>query len=655
MTLLHVPEIDLGDFALADGRVSCAGAWVRGWTIAPPMTVSEWADQHRKLSRTSSPEPGDWCTDRTPYLREIMDCLSAHSPVREVALMKSTQVGGTEVLLNWYGYIVHFAPGPTMAILPTVDTGERWSKQRFAPMIAEMPVLSEKIAPARSRDSGNTTLLKEFPGGIIIISGANSTASLRSNPIKNLGRDEIDEYESDLDEQGSVLELTDRRTANFMRRKVADVSTPTIKGASNIEAKWLEGDQRHYTMPCPHCGGDLVFRIEQLTDDGLYLCEHGDCGKLIAEHHKPAMLKWGRWVPTHPERTKRSYHLNALYSPIGLGYSWLEIAEKRSAARKNPDLQVTFDNTILGLPHDVGGQKLDLDELKQRAGKWVRRTIPRGALVLTVGIDVQHNRWSVVTCAWGRNERCWIIDWVELPGDPTCEKDWDVLDAVFEPIVNSAGVAMKPQCVAIDSGNWTHEVYNWVRRKQHLGVIAVKGSKNSIAPLVGRPTPQDVNFRGKVIKHGVMLWTVGVNAAKSTLMQRLSNDFGREIDEQRFQFPADLPEEFYPQLVSEVYHPTLKRWVKRSGVRNEALDGVVYAYAAACHPTVRVHVKRDKDWARLEEKLEPATADMFAPPFGEIPRETTPSKTSDTPATSQPSPRRAARPRRASGGFATNW
>ncbi len=607
----ELPAEDLADLPVADGAAVVAEAWHRGWTIPAPLTVSEWAAKHRIISRTAGAEPGPWRNSRFPFLVEPMDCLSTHSPVREVVLMKSTQVGGTEVLNNAVGYVIDHAPGPAMVIMPTVDTAERWSKQRLAPMLTEMPCLSSKVSPARSRDSGNTTLMKEFPAGVLACVGANSSSGLRSMPVKYLFADEIDEYESDLNDQGSAMELAERRTSTFSRRKILKVSTPTVKGASPIEVAYEAGDQRRYQVPCPHCSAMQPLVIDQLTEDGQYLCT--DCGALIAPHHKTAMLAAGVWVATHPERPVRSYHLNALYSPQGVGYSWPEVAEMREQARKNPERAVTFANTILGLPYESDTQRIETNELAERAEDWPRRTIPEGCLILTAGIDVQHNRWAIRIEGWGRNEQSWCIDYIEIPGDPTREDDWQDLEKyVFAPITNRFGVAMNLSLIAIDSGNWTHQVYLWVRKHSRRNVIAVKGSSQANKAVIGRPSGQDVNVRGHTMKHGVQLWNVGVNTAKDTLFARLTGDIGRNVADRRCHFPSDLPLDFYEQHGAERYDPSRKRWVKRPGARNEAWDGLVYAYAAACHPLVRVYAMREPDWVALETKLQPA-ADLFRP------------------------------------------
>ncbi len=609
----------LDDLPLADGAAVFRDAWCRGWTIPPPLDVSAWADANRLISRAAGAEPGPWRTSRFPYLAEIMDCLSAHSPVRDVALMKSTQVGGTEILNNAVGYVIDHAPGPCMVLMPTVDTAERWSKQRLTPMLAEMPCLSSKVAPARSRDSGNTTLAKEFAGGVLVITGANSSSGLRSMPVKILLMDEIDEYDADLNDQGSAIELAERRTSTFARRKVLKISTPTVKGASAIESAFEAGDQRRYFVPCPHCEHRQTLVIERLTDDGEFICE--GCGALIDERNKIAMLAQGEWRAAFPERAARSYHLNALYSPYGIGYSWKEVAALRTEARRNPDKAVTFANTILGLPYESDTQRIEVSELTERAEAWPRRTIPEGCLLLTCGIDVQHNRWAVRIEGWGRNDQSWCIDYVEIPGDPTREEDWTDLDAiVFAPIVNRFGVELRPCMVAIDSGNWTHEVYRWVRKHPSRNVIAVKGSSQPNKPVINRPTAQDVNTRGHTMRQGIQLWSVGVNTAKDTLFARLTGDAGVDAHERRCHFPADMPAEFYEQHGAERYDMARKRWIKRPGARNEAWDCWVYAYAAACHPLARVYAKREADWTALEAKIEPRVVDIFAD--GGVPRET---------------------------------
>ena len=221
----------------------CAAAFGDGLAPEPALTVSAWADTFRFLSNTASAEPGHWRTTRTPHLREIMDCLSPSHPAQRIVVMAGAQIGKTECGNNWIGFVIHRCPGPMLMVQPTVETAKRVSKQRLAPMIESTPALRERVAESRSRDSGNTVQVKEFDGGVLIITGANSSAGLRSMPIRYLFMDEVDEYPGDVDGQGDPVALAEKRTSTFPRRKVLLTSTPTLKGLSRIEREYLESDQ----------------------------------------------------------------------------------------------------------------------------------------------------------------------------------------------------------------------------------------------------------------------------------------------------------------------------------------------------------------------------------------------------------------------------
>ena len=265
----------------------------------PLLTVSQWADKYRTLSQRASAEPGPWRTDRTPYLREIMDCLSPSSPVERTVFMKGAQIGGTECGNNWIGYVIHQAPGPMMAVQPTVEMAKRNSKQRVDALIEESEVLNALVSDPRSRDSGNTVLSKEFPGGVLVMTGANSAVGLRSMAARYLFLDEVDGYPGDVDGEGDPINLALARTRTFARRKVFLVSTPKITGMSRIEAAFEESDQRYFWVPCPTCREFQVLKFPQLRwpkgkpDKAVYVCEH--CGQEIANHQKQWMLPRGQW------------------------------------------------------------------------------------------------------------------------------------------------------------------------------------------------------------------------------------------------------------------------------------------------------------------------------------------------------------------------
>jgi phage terminase large subunit GpA-like protein len=221
----------------------------------PRLTVSEWAEKHRILSSIASAAPGPYRCAKTPYMREIQDNLSSHVTVQEVIFMKSGQVGGTEVGNNWIGYVMSMVPSPMLMVMPTEATVKRNSQVRIDPMIDSTPILTDKIKSRNKRDSGNTIFQKFFPGGVIFMVGANSSSALASVPVRNLFLDEVDKYPSDVEGEGSAVDLAMVRTKTFAaNRKVFKISTPTIDGASVIQREFNSTDQRYYHIPCIHCG-----------------------------------------------------------------------------------------------------------------------------------------------------------------------------------------------------------------------------------------------------------------------------------------------------------------------------------------------------------------------------------------------------------------
>ncbi|MGT2507902.1 phage terminase large subunit family protein [Cupriavidus basilensis] len=615
---------------MRDGYQAVLEAVRRAWVLPETLTVSEWADKHRVMPTKGAAEPGPWRTDRTPYLREVMDTLSDHHPATDVCFMAASQVGKTEVLLNWIGYIVDHAPAPTLVVQPTIDTAEKYSKQRIAPMIELSPPLREKIPPSRSRDSGNTTLVKDFPGGLLVMTGSNAASSLASMPIKDLALDETDRYPSDVDEEGDPIALAEQRTITFPRAKRYKASTPGRESTSHIGKEYERSSQAEYYVPCPHCQTMQVLVFEQLRwlkreADGRrehlpettgYVCP--DCASVIEERHKTWMLANGEWRHKYPDRKRLGYHINALYSPIGLGRSWVEIAEAWLVACRDRAKMQPFVNLIKGLPYEDHSDRMRGSDIKNRAEGWALRTIPVGLMVLTLGVDVQKDRLALHLVAWGEGERCATIDYVELPGSPERDEVWLALTEYRRrPVRNIFGVDMQIAMTAIDTGGHsTHRVYNYARLHRHDRVIAVKGSSMAKRPVLSKPTQQDVkNDKGVVHRKGVALWMVGTDTAKAALFARLDGD--GEVDvlpaDRMVRYPTGLPDDFYEGLTAEVYDEAKGKWVKIRA-RNEPLDTWVYAYAAACHPNVRINRLQSADWAHLSGLIQPRMTDLFATP-----------------------------------------
>ena len=597
-------------------------AWREGLTPDPLLMVSEWADKHRVLSSKAASEPGRWRTSRTPYLREIMDCLSPMSPIERVVFMKGAQVGGTELGLNWIGYVIHHAPGPMMAVWPTVEMAKRASKQRIDALIEESPAIQERIAPARSRDSGNTILAKEFHGGVLVMTGANSAVGLRSMPVRYLFLDEVDGYPLDVEGEGDAISLAEARTRTFARRKILIVSTPTIAGASAVDREFEASDQRRYFVPCPHCAHRQWLRFEQLRwergqpESAAYICEA--CGEPIIEHHKTWMLENGQWQACAPENAGRTagFHLSSLYSPVGWR-SWVEIARAWESAAMSDSRSAsaikTFKNTELGETWVEEGEAPDWQRLLERREDYRVGSVPAGGLLLTAGADVQKDRIEVSVWAFGRGKAAWLIEHRVLMGDTARTDVWSALAKLMgETWTHSSGCQLSLARIALDTGYATQEAYAFVRSARDTRLMPIKGIAGGAA-LIGTPTAVDATASGKKLRRGMKVFPVAGGIAKLEFYNNLRKSDEVAEDGVTPIYPAGyvhLPKvdaEYLQQLCAEQLITRRDRngfahreWQKMRE-RNEALDCYVYARAAAA--AAGLDRFEDRHWQELEKQL----------------------------------------------------
>ena len=615
---------------LRDGYQAVMDAAARAWEVPERLWISDWADKYRMVPSKSSSEGGQWRTSRTPHAAEVMNELSSMSRTQEVVIMAASQVLKTEVLLNWVFESIDQDPSSMLVVQPTEKAVRDFVSQRLDPAIDMMPRIKAKIPSSRTRDSGNKITEKNFPGGVLYLGWSNSPSELASKPIKKLALDEVDRYPVSLKDEGSPVKLAEQRTANFPRRKILKTSTPKVRGASVITDEYESSSMGQYWVPCPHCDGMQVLQFEKLRwkktkdaegkthhwpDTAQYVCEH--CGCEIEERHKPAMLAGGEWRHRYPQRAKRGYHINGLYSPVGLGFSWAERANKFLEAKGDPVKLQTFVNLHLGEPYEDHSDAVQATALQQRGEAYPLRSVLPGYLVLTLGVDVQRaGYFALHLVAWGRGERGHTVDYTELPGDPSRSEDWEVITTYRRrPVRNAFGIDMKIGMTAIDSGDGVtvHEAYKYARKYKHEGVIVIKGYNQPNKPILGRPTRQDVrNERGDMDRNGVDLWMVGTDTAKSALFARIDADALHEQAADRMvRYSAELPATFFEGVTSEYYDAENGKWVKRPGKRNEPLDTWVYAYAASHHPRIAIHTARSADWDEMERLLEPRVNDMF--------------------------------------------
>lgn len=631
----------------ANPRVHGFRAMARALAPRKPMTVSQWADLERRLSSKGSAQAGQWRTDTNPPLREPMDCMSARSTVREVVLMFPIQFGKTEVAINALGYCMDYDPGPVMVCLPGEVSMNKWVAQKLNPAIDESPAMKRALTSVASRDAANTRTFKDFAGGQLYIEHAGSPSRLKSTSVRTLIVDEVDEFANNLSGGDDPLEMLNGRTSAFPATfKRLYISTPQIKGISRIESLWNKSDQRRYFVPCPHCGHmqHLEWRGLHWSADGSevwYVCQ--ECGAHIEEHHKADMIRQGEWQATNPGAKVRGYHINCLYYQFGLGPRWADLVEMWREAQNDPARLKTFINDRLAEPwEDAAMRAVRHNAIADRAEPYPLRQAPRGALVVTAGIDTQDNRLAVHIVGWGRGLAFWTLDYVELMGDPADDAVWAALtDLLNRPIEREGGGTLRVEAMCQDAGGHrTEAVKAYVRERRVKRPLAIFGAVPNNAPVLSKGKLVDVDWKGRSDKRGVMIHHVGTVGAKHWLYSRLSADADKQPEDRLTHFSDQLPAEFFTGLVGEIYNPSKNRFENKRGARNEPLDTWVYAFAAAHHPELRLHRATKTDWDRIEAILDGRRADALPAGASATPPAPTESPAAESASTLVPNPQK---------------
>lgn len=579
-----------------------AEAAASGWAPDPVLTIDQCADLHRVLTSETSPWPGRWRTSDVPYAREIMQVLSPRDPVQRVVWMKGAQVAATEVLLNWAMHTILYSPGPMLVVQPTLTDLRKFSKRRVKSMVDSCPELRARIHPARSRDPGNTMLLKEFPGGALVMTGANSASGLSSDPIRFLACDEVDRYPGEVGQEGDPVGLAEARTSNFGRRKKCGYfSTPTVKGESRIEALFLAGDQRRYFVPCPECGEYDYFTWRDEAHFKVHMVDHRPetatmlcprCGAFIEEGQKTQMLERGRWVASAKGDGRTvSFHLSSLYSPLGW-LSWKTIADeflKADAAAKRGDFLLLkgWVQRRMGEPWEERDESIELTKILRRAEEdpWPADVqVPDGVGVLVASVDKQADRLECKVKGYGAGEESWLIAWEQFYGDPGRlagpESPWRELDRfLLKTFRHQSGRLMRIECVTVDlHGGHTDETYRFCKARAGRRVFAVRGGNETAKEIVGKPTRKNA--------YRTPLFTLGTDTAKDTIYSRLRIHTPGPGYMHFPKWSLDVMQLYLDGLTAEKKAPHQRggrvRWVweKIGDRRNEPLDLEVYCLAA---------------------------------------------------------------------------
>ena len=575
----------------------------------PALTLSQWADRYAYVPPEAGAFPGKFLTSSAEYQRGIQDSITDRA-IETVVLMMPSQSGKTQIQLNAVGYFSHHEPSPILFVQASEGEAEKFSKNRVSKMIRSTPVLRKIFPSPRARDSGNTLLNKEFPGGVLILAGANAPAGLASMPIRILMPDEVDRYPDSAGTEGDPVDLAMRRTTTFWNRKHILASTPGVKELSRIEKAYLESDQRKYFVPCPHCQTmqplewrRLQWKMDEDTGrlvEVWYVCVEG-CE--IQERSKHEMLRRGEWRGTaisHDGKTA-GFHLNALYPPW---LRWPDIVLEWLSAKQSLERLKTFINTRLAETWEIKGTGADLGELERRkAAQDFANVLPAGVLFLTAGVDVQDDRLEVGVYGWGAADERWTIDHRIYRGDPSlpdtdASSPWSaVREFLMESYEHELGVTMTVAAAGVDSGgHHTQRVYEFTKRHEARRWFALVGRAGIGKALVSRGTEQG--------PQKTMLYTVGVDTAKEDIY----TSFNVTTPGPGFcHFSSTLPVEYFRQVTAEQLvkvkkdYITTLRWIKKSE-RNEALDCFVYARAAVAvlRPSF---AKIQRNLARAADKM----------------------------------------------------
>ncbi|HET9063664.1 MAG TPA: phage terminase large subunit family protein [Candidatus Binatia bacterium] len=584
-------------------------SWLAGTAAAlrppPKLTLSEWADEHFRLSAESAAEPGRWRT--LPYQRGILDAITDPS-VERVSIMKSARVGFTKCINAAIAYHMHHDPCPILVVQPTVEDAEGYSKEEIAPMLRDVAVLAGLVSDAGPKTSAQTILHKSFPGGVLSMVGANSGRGFRRVSRRVVIFDEVDGYPASAGAEGDPIKLGEKRAEYYWNRKIIAGSTPLVAGASRIEELFLAGDQRRYHVPCPHCGhvdflrfnvtrggeddvaderGHLMRWPKDKPDEACFMCRA--CGSAIEEVHKRAMIEAGEWRADGEFAGHASFHIWAAYS-LSPNATWGQLAaEFLEAKRLGPEKLKTFVNTVLGETWKERGEAPDWERLYQRRESYPIGTVPDGPVVLTAGVDVQKDHLVYEVVGWASDRENWSIDAGELHGDTALDSTWAQLDALLARTFAGPDGDHRIGMMAVDGGYNTQVVYGWARQHPMTRVIVVKGVSGA-RMLVGAPSPVDVTLRGRRMQRGYKVWPVGVDIAKGELYGWLRLRLGEDgaAPPGYCHFP-EHGEEFFRQLTAEHLVTSVNKrtgrarmeWQVLPNRQNHHLDARIYARVAA--------------------------------------------------------------------------
>lgn len=611
--------------------------WLGRKSIEPKedLTVSEWAEKNRFVTREESVRPGMWDNDVAHFAVEIMNAFN-DPVVHQITVQGSAQVLKTEIIKNVIAFCIAQNPKKILIVYPTEDDARDFSLQKLQPMLDRNDCLLEKMENPNNRKE-NKTLYKKYAGGAIWIVGSHSPTTLARRSVQWVIGDDVDRIPTEAGEEGDPWLLAKERTESFslFEYKHAAFSTPTTKDSSRIENLYLKSDKRKYYVACPFCGEDQTLEWEQIKwqkdkdllgektikhypETAAYECI--SCKELIDESYKSDMVLKGYWKAEFPERTDhRGYWINRIYSPWS---TWEALVKKFLDTKDDEETAKTFWNTSLGRTWEAGDiESVEDKSLLKRVENYLTHEFPHtpnGVLIVTAAIDVQGDRLELLAVGWGLGKEPWTLAHEVFSDSPQQDDVWEsAFEFAFNTVfIREDGVELKIKRLFIDNSAYTNrvnEVLYKLRKKirsnempkmdetdrKNYGIWGIKGKAGMDRPLIPRTFTRSY-------KNRLFTMVIGVDNAKTSIHKQLAIDkHGPRYIHFTKAF-CDIT--FFEQLLSErriakhTMRGTSYYWeTKKKGKRNEIFDLMVYNFACEEHLNPNYEVIKEK--LDLQRKL----------------------------------------------------
>lgn len=561
--------------------------------LPPLLKVWQWGERNRRLGKSVTAKPGRYAVATAPFQREPQEAFT-DIEVQTTVLYWAKRLGKTEMINNLHGSVIEQNPRNILVVYPTLDSAKKWSKQFFMPMVRSTRPLLNRIGKLKSRDSSNTILAKQFPGGNISAIGANSPSGFRQVQAPVVTCDEIDAMDNG--PEGDPVTLAFGRAENYSDsiQVVASTATKIIPPkdgqtgtGSRIHDWWLKSDQRKWFVPCG-CGKWHVLAWSNVKwpkkENGEHELEKAYyeapcCGAKWGDYTRLKAILAGEWRATAPFKGVRGYWLNGLNTVFApkKGYKTKLhqfASEFMDAYTSGEAARIAWKNTFLCEPHEEAAERIDASPLLERCESYTKDTLPNDIAVVTCQVDIQGDRLELETVGVGDSEESWGVEFVKFYGDPEKDEVWtDLKNFLIKKYKRADGVELSISCTVIDLGHKPNRVRKFIKGCGLPRVFGVYGTSGKQVNLV---TAKQNKF------YRMFSYSVNTNLAKETIFTRLKMT---KMGARYLHFPASYEREYFDGLTAEekrvrYSHGHPETYYEKIRARNEPLDLRVYWLAA---------------------------------------------------------------------------